>query len=104
MMNDYARGVIDIEKEARRLGVEAVALRSNLNTLANTTKDVADAGNSVTIKHEHKTSNTRTEVVMGNTQEAQAGKLGAGFIDPKTMWIVGALIAVVIVAAIAFGG
>lgn len=104
LLTDYARSVLDINKKALELGVEASVLRNTLGTLASTTKEVADAGNSVTLKHEHRTSSGRTEAVLGNTQEAQAGKLGAGFIDPRTMWIVGALIAVVIVAAIAFGG
>jgi hypothetical protein len=104
LLVEHARNILDIDRKARELGVEATVLRTTLDTLAGTTKDVADAGNSITLKHLHKTATGQTEAVLGNTSEAEAGKLGAGFIDAKTLWIGGALVAAVLIAAIAFGG
>ena len=103
LLKDHARGVLDINKKALELGVDATSLHTTLGTLVDTTKQVADNGNSVTIQHEHKTSNTHTKIVMGNTSEAAKGSMSFGM-DPRTLLLVGAAVVVVIVVALLLGG
>jgi hypothetical protein len=104
LLTQYAEKVLDISVKAAELGVEASVLRKTLETLAGTIKEVADSGSSVTIKHEHKTPSGRTEFVGGNTPEATKGKTGLNFGgDMRTLYVIGGLIALVVVIAIMFG-
>lgn len=72
---EYARGQIDINKRAQELGVDVLALDSTLKALAETTQEVSANDDAVTISHTQETSVGRTEVIMGNTNQAQSGKL-----------------------------
>lgn len=103
LLTDHAKRVLNIQEKALELGVEANVLRNTLDTLSHTTKEVADAGNSVTMKHEHKTNSGRTEVVMGNTNEAAKGKVMFGG-DARMLYLIGAALVVVIVLAVVLGG
>src|SRR5262245_47345719 len=75
LMTDYARGVIDVAKKAHELHVDVGVLKSTLDQLANTTKEVSESGNAVTVTHTQTTKIGRTEIKMGNTEEARSGKL-----------------------------
>jgi hypothetical protein len=101
LLTDYAKGVLDIDQKVRELHVNVGALKGTLQTLADTTKDVAEAGNAVTLTQT--TAIGRTEVMMGNTSQAQAGKLTktqTGERDWTPYYIFGGLIALVLVAAL----
>ena len=99
----HAQGLIDIQKKAHELKVDVAALGGGLNTMAQSTKDVSEAGNSVTISHSMSTSFGRTEVMMGNTDTASKGKLSrsqAGLKDMTMYYVVIAAVVVVVLALI----
>lgn len=107
LLTEYVRGALDISKKAQDLHVDVGVLKSTLQNLADTTKEVSESGNSVTITHTQTTSIGRTEVMMGNTGRAQSGKLSrsqTGDNDWMPYYIIGgiiALAAIVIVGLIA---
>jgi hypothetical protein len=91
---------LTLAAKAHELGIEVNVLRSTLNTLATTTQDVSNNGNSVTITHVQNSKFGRTEVIMGNTETATKGKLSksqAGEFNWTPIYIVGGIIAVLIV-------
>lgn len=106
LLVEYTKGMLDISKKAQELHVDVGTLKTTLDHLASTTKEVSEGGNSVTVTHTQTTSIGRTEVIMGNTSEAQSGKLTSsqtGRRDMTPIYIIGGLIAAVIIAAIIFG-
>ena len=100
ILTEYVRGALDISKKAQDLHVDVGVLKSTLQTLAETTRTVAEDGNSVTISHTQTSSVGRTEVIMGNTDRAQSGKLTrsqTGENEWTPYYIIAAIIAVVII-------
>jgi hypothetical protein len=103
----YNSKKLDLSIKAIEMGVDIDALRSTMNALGNTTNDVAQAGNSVTVTHTQETSIGRTEIIMGNTEQAATGKLSksqSGGRDLTPYYVIGGLIALVAVAALIGGG
>lgn len=101
LMKDYARGVLDIARKAQELGVDAEALKIKLATFAQTAKEVSKDGNAVTITNTKEDTTGRTEIIIGNTKEAQTGKLTksqTGAMDWTPYYIIGGLIAIVLIA------
>lgn len=99
ILTEYMRGVLDVSKKAQDLHVDVGVLKSTLQTLAST-RTVADDGNSVTISHTQTSSVGRTEIIMGNTDRAQSGKLSrsqTGASEWTPYYIIGAIIALVII-------
>ena len=104
-MVEYAKGMTDISKKAQELHVDVATLKNILDQLASTTKEVSEDGGSVTVTHTQSTSIGRTEVIMGNTDEAKGGKLTSsqtGRRDMTPIYMIGGLIAAVLIAAIVF--
>jgi hypothetical protein len=105
-MRDYAAGVIDIAKEAHRLHVDVSVLKATLDNLASTTKDVSESGNAVTVSHTQTTKIGRTEIKMGNTDEARSGKLSktqTGERDWNPYYIFAGIGAIVLIAFLFVG-
>lgn len=103
LLLDYTRGMMDIGKKAQELHVDAAALKKTLNDFSDTTQEVADSGNAVTITHSQTTKIGRTEIIMGNTEEAQSGKLSksqTGEKDWTPYYIFGGILALVLIAAL----
>lgn len=103
LLVDYAKGILDVSRKAQELHVDAAALKKTLDDLSMTTKDVAQSGNAVTVSHTQTTSIGRTEVIMGNTQQAQSGKLSksqTGEKDWTPFYIFGGIIALIIIVAL----
>ncbi|MGE4070691.1 MAG: hypothetical protein AB7E72_05900 [Lysobacterales bacterium] len=103
LLGEYTKGLLDIAKKAQELHVDSAALRKTLDDLAGTTREVAETGNAVTISHTQTTSVGRTEVIMGNTQQAQSGRLSKSQTGEKdyTPWYVfGGILAFVIIVAL----
>jgi hypothetical protein len=100
LMVDYAKGVLDVAKRAHELHVDVGVLKSTLDNLANTTREVSESGNAVTVSHVQTTKIGRTEIKMGNTDEAKSGKLTrsqTGERDWIPFYIFGGIIAVVLI-------
>ena len=105
LLTDYARGVLDVSKKASELGVEVTVLRNNLNNLADATKQVSEAGNSVTVTHVENSQFGRTEI-MGNTEKAGKGELTkaqTGERDWIPIYVVAGLVALVLIAIVLVG-
>jgi hypothetical protein len=75
LMTDYARGALDVAKKAHELGVDVNVMKVTLDNLANTVREVSESGNAVTVTHTQTTKIGRTEIKMGNTDEAKTGKM-----------------------------
>ena len=75
LLLDYMKGMLDIGVKAQELHVDSDVLKRTLEDLSKTTQEVADKGNAVTISHTQTTKVGRTEVMMGNTEQAKGGKL-----------------------------
>lgn len=100
LLTEYTRGALDIGRKAQELQVDVEVLRDTLGNLTETTRRVAADGNSVTITHTQTTSVGRTEIIMGNTDNARSGKLSktqTGEKDWTPMYIIAGLIAIVLI-------
>lgn len=72
---EYAKGMIDINKKAQELSVDVQALDRTLKSMAETTQEVSASEDAVTVSHTQESSVGRTEVIMGNTEQAMKGRL-----------------------------
>ncbi len=100
LLTEYARGALDIGRKAQELQVDVDVLRDTLGNLTETTRRVAADGNSVTITHTQTTSVGRTEIIMGNTDNARAGKLSksqAGEKDWTPAYVIAVIVAIVLI-------
>lgn len=107
MLAAYNKGLLDVSRKAHEMKVDSDALRSTLNSLGNATNEAAQAGNAVTITHTQQTSIGRTEVIMGNTDQAKTGRLTrsqTGEKDLTPFYIGGGLVALIVIAAILGSG
>lgn len=103
LLTDHAKGMIDLGKKAQELHIDAAVLKRTLGDLTETAIEGAVNGNSVTISHTQTTSVGRTEVLMGNTDQAHRGKLTrsqTGEKDFTPYYIFGAIIALLVLAGI----
>ncbi len=98
--------MLDLHKRAQELHIDVGALKATLGTMTQTTREVADDDNAITISHTQTTSVGRTEIMMGNTDKARSGKFSksqTGETDWTPAYIIGGIIALVLIAA-AFAG
>ena len=105
LLTDHVKGALDISRKANELGMEASSLRSKLETLAATAQQVAQDGNLITIKHIEKQSNSTTDVIIGNTDEAKKGRLSkhqTGEKDWTPVYVIAGIGALVLIALAAF--
>lgn len=103
LLKGYVGGVLDINRKAAELQVDVVTLKNTLTALADTTRQVSQDGNDVTITHSNKTNIGTTTVVMGNTEEAKKGKISGQQMGDRNwtpIYIIGGLIAVVLITAL----
>ena len=101
LLLDYAKGMIDINKRAQELHIDAAVLKKTMDDLAGTTIEVSESGNAVTITHTQTTKVGRTEVMMGNTEQAQSGKFTktqSGAKDWTPYYIFAGILALIIIA------
>jgi hypothetical protein len=83
------------------LHVDVSVLKATLDQLAGTTRDVSESGNAVTISHAQTTKIGRTEIKMGNTEEARSGRMSksqTGERDWTPFYVFGGIAAVVLIA------
>lgn len=102
LKQEYASGMIDIQKKAAELRVDVSALDASLSSFNEQTSRASQAGASATITHTQTTSIGRTEVVIGNTEKAATGKISrsaSGGAD-RTLLIVGIIAVAAVVVAI----
>jgi len=103
LLIDYSKGMLDLAVKAQELNVDADILKKTLDDLSSTTQKVSESGDAITITHSQTTKVGRTEVVMGNTEEAQSGKLSksqTGEKDWTPYYIFAGILALIIIAAL----
>lgn len=71
----HAEGMLELQKRAQGLQIDVQATNANLHNMAKGVEEVSAAGNSITVTHVQKTELGQTEVIMGNTDTAQKGKI-----------------------------
>lgn len=101
LLTSYASGMLDLGKKAQELNIEVGALKSTLATLTETTQQIAAGDNAVTISHTQTSAIGRTEIIMGNTDNARTGKLSrsqTGERDWNPIYILAGIIALVLIA------
>lgn len=101
LVKDYARGIVEVDKKARELKVEGEDLKFKLDTFADNAKKNIESGAAVTISHTQTTNSGRTEIKIGNTEEAKSGKMSSsqtGETNWTPYYIIGGLIALVLIA------
>lgn len=102
LLADYSRGMLDLSKKAQELHIDVAALRSSLDTLSHTVKETSREGNSITASHTVTSSAGRTEVIMGNTEQAATGKLSrsqTGEFNWTPVYVIIGIIAAVLIVA-----
>jgi len=102
LKRQHAAGMIDVNKKAKELKIDVMALDAALSSFTDQTAKATQAGASVTITHTQSTSIGRTEVVVGNTEKAAQGKISssAAGLEDRTLWIAGIIAVVVIIIAL----
>ena len=76
LVSEYMRGQLDIQQKAAQMHVDVNAFKNMLDVMAQKTRDIAaQEGTSVTMSHTQESSVGKTEVIMGNTQQAASGRL-----------------------------
>jgi hypothetical protein len=106
LMADYAKGVLDVAKKAHELHVDVGVLEATLGHLAKTTREVSADGNAVTVTHTQTTNIGRTEIKMGNTEEAKTGRLTSSQTGERNWtpyYIFAGIVAVVLIAFLFVG-
>lgn len=106
LFKDYANGMIDINKKAQELHVDAVILKKTLDDLTDTVKSATDSDISITLSHTQTTKVGRTEVLMGNTEQANKGRLSksqTGEKDFTPYYIFAGILALVLIFALMRG-
>jgi FlaG/FlaF family flagellin (archaellin) len=100
---EYTKGMIDLNKKAQELNIDEAALRNTLDDLNETTKQATDANASITVSHTQSSSIGRTEIIMGNTDQARRGKLTksqTGETNWTPIYVVIGIIALLILAGL----
>ena len=103
LLIEYTKGMLDVSQKAQELRVDADALKKTLDDLSETTREVSEAGNAVTVTHTQTTKVGRTEIMMGNTEQAQSGKFSKSQIGEKDWtpyYIFGGILALIIIIAL----
>jgi hypothetical protein len=103
IQRQYASTRIDLERKAAEAKIDVGSLGSALGTFNDEAAKATQSNVSITVSHRQKTSIGETEVVIGNTDRAAAGKLSmtAAGLTSKLPLLVGIIaIALVVIALI----
>ena len=106
LISRHAEGLLDIRKKAAELGVDAMALENVLRAASDTVRSATEQGTHATVSHTQTSSIGRTEVIMGNTDRARAGKLSksqSGETDWTPIYVIIGIVAAIIIVMIVAG-
>jgi len=101
----HADGMVAIQVKAAEMKLDVSALDAALVSFTEQTAKATQAGAHATIQHSQSSLIGKTEVVIGNTERARAGRLH-GLLDglqKNILWLLGATAVVVIVVSIVLG-
>lgn len=98
LVMEYMRGTLDINKKAAAMHVDVTAFKNMLDVMAHKTKELAEQeGTSVTIQHTQESSVGRTEVIMGNTEQAAKGRLTRTMAGERNLTLVYVIVGIITV-------
>jgi len=101
----HANGMVSVQVKAAELKLDVTALDAALSSFTEQTAKATQAGAHATIQHSQSSSIGKTEVVIGNTDRAAAGKIGGGLgAQTRTLIAVGIIGLAVMVLASLFRG
>lgn len=103
LLLDFTKGMLDIQTKAQELNVDANILKKSLTDFVETTRDVSEHGDAVTITHTQDSKLGRTEIMMGNTDHAKGGKLTksqTGTTNWTPYYIFAAIVAIILIFAL----
>jgi hypothetical protein len=101
----HANGMVSVQVKAAELKLDVTALDAALSSFTEQTAKATQAGAHATIQHSQSSSIGKTEVVIGNTDRAAAGKIGSGLgAQTRTLIAVGIIGLAVMVLASLFRG
>lgn len=102
----HAKGMISLQQKAQEAKIDVAALDASLSSFNDQTSKATQAGASATIQHSQTTSIGRTEVIIGNTDRAAAGKLSRSATGERdrTLVIVGIIAVAAVLVAMFIGG
>lgn len=102
----HAKGLLSLQQKAQEMKIDVAALDASLNSFNDQTSKATQAGTSATIQHSQTTSIGRTEVIVGNTDRAAAGKMSRSAVGEKdrTLIIIGIIAVAVVLVAMFVGG
>ncbi|MFL1517142.1 hypothetical protein [Pseudomonas prosekii] len=102
----HAKSLLSLQQKAQEMKIDVAALDASLNSFNDQTAKASQAGSSATIQHSQTTSIGRTEVIIGNTDRAAAGKLSRSAAGEKdrTLIIIGIIAVAVVLVAMFMGG
>lgn len=98
-----AKDHIEFVKRARELGLDSQALHANLSTFSTSAREMAEHGVSTTITNTRDDGLGRTEIIVGNTEQAKRGKLSRSQIgdpDRTLLWMGFALVVLIVIAVV----
>ncbi|SEH31704.1 hypothetical protein [Magnetospirillum fulvum] len=101
----HADGMVSIQVKAAEMKLDVSALDAALTSFTDQTAKASQAGAHATIQHSQTSAIGKTEVVIGNTERAAAGRF-AGFseaVQKYILWIVGAVAVLVILGSTVMG-
>lgn len=75
LQEQHAKGLIEVQRKASELKVDIQALDETLESLTSQARTANDAGVNITATHTQNTTLGQTEIIVGNTQRAAAGKV-----------------------------
>ena len=75
LQEQHAKGLIEVQRKASELKVDIQALDQTLESLTSQARSANDAGVNITATHTQNTTLGQTEIIVGNTQRAAAGKV-----------------------------
>jgi len=103
LLMEYNKGMVDIALKAHELNIDTEILKKTLNNLSETAADVSKSGNAVTMTHTQDTKIGRTEIMIGNTEQAQKGKFSKSQTGEKNWtpyYIFAAIAALILIFAL----
>ena len=103
LKRQHLSGMLRLNEKAQELGIESQALRAALDQMTETTAKATREDTAVTVTRTQNDTLGRTEIIMGNTEEARRGKLSrsqAGLQDYTIVYIIAAAVVIIVLAVI----
>ncbi len=102
LQRQHAAGMIDLARKAAEAKIDVGALGVTLGTINDEASKATQSNVSITVTHRQKTTLGETEVVIGNTERAAAGKLSmsASGLTDRLPLLIGIIAAALIIIAL----